>query len=507
MVAGQLPRILSETEQALLAAGMPIFSRAGSLVFPVVDTVPAADGRRTMVARLRRFCANSLIEWVSDAALFRRFDAKRHCWVDVDPPRQVLDSLLVREGRWSIPRISGVITTPTLRADGSLLIDPGYDPRTELYLLPGFGPLAIPEQPTREDAQEALAVLEGLLGEFLFVGETSRVVALAAILTALVRGSLATAPMFLIQAHASGTGKSYLVDLISAVATGRECPVHTIGENKEEIEKRLGSILLDGSPIMSLDNCMKDLGGPMLCQMSERPLVKARILGRSEMPECECRTTVLATGNNVSFKADMLRRGLTCYLDAQTGRPELREFRRDPLGEVLADRKGHVAAALTIVRAYLAAGSPAVCGSLGSYGTWSRMVRSPLVWLSLPDPIASIESSREEDSELADIRELFSLWIQYFSLDDDYTIEGIVTTACTPPAPGDFNPQPFKALLLRVSGDKNAISNRRVGWWLRRISGRVIDKISDQVAGSYRLDLGRRAAARACYRLSKIAGG
>ena len=37
-------------------------------------------------------------------------------------------------------------------------------------------------------------------------------------------------------------------------------------------------------------------------QLSERPVIKIRIFGRSEMPKCECRTAVFATGNDVAFK-------------------------------------------------------------------------------------------------------------------------------------------------------------------------------------------------------------
>jgi putative DNA primase/helicase len=58
--------------------------------------------------------------------------------------------------------------------------------------------------------------------------------------------------MYLIRAHTPGTGKSYLVDVIATVATGRPCPVITAGKGEEETEKRLGTILLGGSPIVSL---------------------------------------------------------------------------------------------------------------------------------------------------------------------------------------------------------------------------------------------------------------
>lgn len=498
IVASQLPRMLTETEEALLATGMPIFSRAGTLVHPVIETIQAADNCKTAVARLRPFCANSLIEWIADAALFRRFDAKRNCWVDAGPPRQIVASLLAREGRWSIPRVTGIITTPTLRADGSLLADPGYDARSELYLLPGLGALTMSENPTREQALAALTKLTDLLAEFSFIGPIDRAVALSGLLTALVRGSLTTAPMYLIHAHTPGTGKSYLIDLIAMIATGRLCPVISAGKTEEETEKRLGSVLLSGSTIVSLDNCTHDLDGQLLCQLTERPLVKIRILGRSEMPECECHTTVFATGNNISLKGDMVRRGLTCNLDTLSERPELRSFKSDPLHQVTGDRRSYVAAALTIIRAYLAAGSPAVCGSIGSYSGWSVMVRSPLIWLGQPDPVGSMKSSREEDPELADIRELFTLWNDYLDLDQRYPTNRIIETVCQPLSPNDFNRQPFKELLFRVAGDRQGavVSPKRLGCWLRKISGRVVE--------GHRLATGRINKALACYWLSKV---
>src|SRR5262245_31366570 len=89
------------------------------------------------------------------------------------------------------------------------------------------------------------------------------------------------------------------------VATGQFCPVITAAKNIEETEKRLGSILLGAIPIFSLDNCTYDLEGELLCQLTERPVVNVRVLGRSEMPSCECRATVFATGNNIMFRGDM----------------------------------------------------------------------------------------------------------------------------------------------------------------------------------------------------------
>jgi hypothetical protein len=49
------------------------------------------------------------------------------------------------------------------------------------------------------------------------------------------------------------------------------------------MEKRLGAILLGGDQLVSLDNCTHDLGGELLCQLVERPVVKIRVLGLSAL--------------------------------------------------------------------------------------------------------------------------------------------------------------------------------------------------------------------------------
>ena len=511
IIAGQLPRILSETEDALLSSGLPIFSRAGSLVEPVAETMLAAGGRKTVVARLRPFCPDSLLGPIAEAAAFQRYDRKRKAWTETDPPLQLVRMILVAERRWRFPRVNGIITTPTLRSDGSLLANPGYDHESQLYLLPGFQLPSIPESPSKQEARAALKILTDLLAEFSFKASTgeaekelNRSIALSGMLTAQVRGSLPTAPVHLVRADTPGTGKSYLIDVIAMVTTGRLCPVITASKSLEETEKRLGSVLLSGVSIISLDNCTHDLEGELLCQLSERPMIKIRILGRSEMPDCECHTAVFATGNNITFKGDMVRRGVVCSLEALDEHPELRTFKQDALKYVAANRAIYVAAALTIIRAYLTAGAPPVCGPFGSYPEWSTMVRSPLVWLGEPDPVASLHKTREEDPELSDIRELFELWLDHdLGLDTPYTTSRIIELACARP-PG-FNAPVFKQFLVRVAGDRNGeVSAKGLGEWLRRISGRVVSGSTGGLSCKYRLIRGQAGSGRACFHLSEV---
>lgn len=110
-----------------------------------------------------------------------------------------------------------------------------------------------------------------------------------------------------------------------------------------------------------------DLGGDALCQIIERPVVEIRILGKSELVRIESRSTVFATSNNLGVVSDMTRRVLRCRLDPKRERPELRRFRWRPVAAVLADRGRYVAAALTVVRAYVAAGMPGRAPRLASF--------------------------------------------------------------------------------------------------------------------------------------------
>jgi len=497
--AGEQPRIAIEAESALRASGLPIFSRADMLVRPVHQVVAAADGRKTMITRLHMLSSRSLQLELANAATFHNYNRRRQQWGAADCPLPLAQMMLAR-GYWDIPYIRGIATTPTLRADGSLLATPGYDLQTQFYLLSDLSPPAIPSRPAREDAQAALEQLSELFSEFAFVDrKLDRVVALAALLTTLVRSALPIAPMVLIHAHVPGTGKSYLVDLVATIATGRDCPVIALAASKDENAKCIGAMILGGAPIISFDNCNCDLDdGSLFCHITERPRVSIRVLGRSEAPECEVTSTVFATGNNIAVKGQLIRRTLRCRLDAVVERPELRRFKKNVLNDALVNRGTYVAAALTIIRAYLAAGAPEVCGPLGSYPAWSRMVRSPLIWLGQSDPFKSTEQAREEDSELADIREFFALWLSSdLRLDYDYATMRIIEVACEPPT--GFNPPVFKQFLLRVAAsreDGTVISRDRLGWWLRNISGRVVD--------DHRLIMGRLNKASACFRLVKI---
>jgi putative DNA primase/helicase len=132
-------------------------------------------------------------------------------------------------------------------------------------------------------AATALQLLNGLLDEFPFVDKASRSVALSELITPVVRGAMTVAPLHANRAPAAGTGKSYILDIASAIVTGQPCPVISAGADEFETEKRLAAALLRGQALIAIDNLNGELRGDALCQIIERPIVDVRPLGVSRL--------------------------------------------------------------------------------------------------------------------------------------------------------------------------------------------------------------------------------
>jgi putative DNA primase/helicase len=188
---------------------------------------------------------------------------------------------------------------------------------------------------------------------------------------------------------------------------------------------------------------------------------------------------VFATGNNLRLLGDMTRRVILCTLDAKRERPELREFLRDPFAEVLADRGRYVAAALTIARAYIAAGRPRVASPLPSFEGWSNTVRSALIWLGYPDPIETMETARREDPSLQTMQAVFAALKDLIGVGSEKacSVAEIINRANEhEPGPSGFRlryPGATEAF-QHVAGDRNgAIQGRELGKYLSRQKGRV----------------------------------
>jgi hypothetical protein len=470
VIPSELPRIVNEAEDSLLLSGVELYQRGGMLMRPVRGTIVNKDGK-TEGWQLIQVVRPYLVETLCCAAQFVRMDSRGKVkgWKPIDAPDKVASALLSRRGKWKLPVLNGIVQAPFLRIDGSLCETPGYDPASKLLFKTDDVFPPIPQCPSRNDALKALEVLEALISTFPFVSSADRSVALAAILTNLDRRSMSTAPLFDYNSPVAGTGKSKLVDLCSALATGQPMSVISQGYSEEEFVKCLSAALLAGDLGISIDNCERELKSDFLCQVLTQPKMNIRMLGLSSNIETPMNAMLFATGNNLSFSGDGIRRTLMCSMDAGVERPELRDFKTDVVGEV-QDRRGElVVAALTVLRAWHVADERLNLPAFGGFEDWSYRIREALIWLDRTDPCETVIKVRDSDPHRDELIIVVEQWKQHLALDQGYTVQQIIGRALVN---SDFH-NALLAIAITPSG--GSVSPLKLGKWLKRVKGKVVN--------------------------------
>jgi hypothetical protein len=478
VLAGELPRVVNEAEEALLDSGKEVYQRGGQVVRPVLSKLKASDDRSTWAWRIIEVTQPHMVEMLTCAAQFLRYDGRSRDFRPIDAPDKVAKAYLNRQGNWKLPILFGVTDTPFLRRDGSVCERPGYDAASGLLCkLDGVFP-PIPQEPDRDEAETALAVIEQLISTFPFVTKADHAVALSAILTALDRRSMSTAPLHAFTAPLPGTGKSLLVDLASVLAIGRPIPVIAQGRQEEELEKRLGASMLHGDQLISIDNCDHILQGSFLCQVLTQQRLNVRVLGFSQHVEVPVNAAVYATGNNLTVAGDLNRRTLLCSLDAKCEHPEKRQFVGNPLEHVRENRGALVAAALTVLRAWHVSGQRSALAAPGSFEEWSQRVREPLIWLGRADPCGTMLKIKDNDPVRAALGIVLKQWERHLGPGPSYTVQEVIDRA--------VNIADFHLALTNVAYARRheAVGNQQLGKWLTTIQGRIVDGLKLEKTGS-----------------------
>lgn len=341
------------------------------------------------------------------------------------PPTVLMAMVIAAADDFPFPPLTAVSLTPLLDRD-----EPGYDEATGIYLdFPlGFFPMA-PQVPTRAQAESALAALLHPLRCFPFVNLEARAVAVAGMLAAVIRAGLRTCPMFLFDAPAARTGKTKLAEMLGMLALGTSPAAIAYAGRADEDEKRLDSVLRAGDQVLLIDNVSADIEGDALCSMLTNETVQLRTLGKSETVKVSTRTLVIATGNNLRLRGDVAHRALLCRLDAKMANPDERAFDFDPVDEVRRDRGALVMAALTLLRAYRAAGRPDM--GLKPFGGFSDfdLIRGALVWLGQPDPASTRDQVKGNDAALEERVQAISLIAAGVGLGVKFTVQTLGTHA------------------------------------------------------------------------------
>ena len=436
-----------------------------------------------------------LRELVGRAALWWKLDKRTKKYEQALPPAWVVETIQGRVS-WPFPPLEGIVYSPTVRPDGSLLDAPGYDAETGLYLDlsgPAFPPL--PAHPTLDNARTAIGTLQAPLIDFPFAESWHFSAALAAILSLVCRFAiLGNVPLFAMRANTRGSGKGLLADVVSIIGSGRAAPRWPQVTEDEEERKRLLTVALAGYPVIHIDNVTKPLGSPALDLALTAPSFSDRILGTHDSREAPLSMVWLASGNNMQFKGDTARRIVPIDLDPKMEKPEERTgFHHDPLIPwVRHERPWLTVAALTIIKAFFEAGCPSQgITPMGSFEQWSALVRQALLWAGEADPNEGRKDiEAESDPVYEHLATLLEAWAQCYPAKDGWTlaqVKGDIQTRAALPAqpPNAWN------LLQEALGafdpkyDGKTFNTHVVGYQFRKFQGRTIAGRRFVTAGIY----------------------
>jgi hypothetical protein len=402
-----------------LRADPDLYQREGVLV----HIVHASTEDETAVApvaagspKIYPMASETLGERLTKFARWEKYDKRSDDFVITEPTELIVRGIVARKMWKGIKRLVGVIETPTIRPDGSLLDVPGHDAATGFVYLPTIEFPEIPARPTLDDARVALATLLDVFVDFPYAIPAGRSMAVAAVLTILGRpGIKGATPAFLFDANTPGSGKTLQADVASYIATGRGAGRKNYPsdqrESDKELEKVLGSYALNGASVINFDNIDGDVmfGGSAIegCLTAE-DTYSFRLLGQTLMVTLPWRAVMFGSGNNIRVTNDGRRRVLKARIESPLENPGSRpreSFVHPERAYVLTSwvrehRANLVCAGLTLLRAYVCAGRPkqrpAPWG--GGFEMWSSVVADAIVWAGGDDPMLCRADANDESS-------------------------------------------------------------------------------------------------------------
>jgi putative DNA primase/helicase len=463
-----------------------LFVRGGVLVHAIESDDIDAEGRLA----IRDLPPSLVRERITQACnLLDEKEAKGGVELTpIRPPGWLIDAVCSRGSYGGAIRpLSGVIESPTIRIDGSIVQVDGYDRQTGLILRSSTAFPSVPESPTKENAARALAELLEVLVDFPMQDDPDRSAWVSMVLSMVGRSCIeGNVPLFAVTANVRGSGKSLLVDAATLIAYGRRAARSAFTRNDDELRKTITAVAKDAVPSVLFDNLDIQLGGAALDAAITSSTWTDRLLGLTRMTgDLPMRTIWSATGNNLAFGSDVGRRVLPIRLHSVLENPESRSgfVHPDLLSWVGTQRPRLAVAALTLLRAYFVAGCPIQPnGDWGSFESWIAKVRGAIVWAGGADPLPTRATALAGDDTSA----LLGKLIMGIEKSDPSGL-GLTTKEIrrrTFGGQGDFEENEVLAeAVFEICGEK--FDARQFGRRVRQFKGRVWEGryIDDESAG------------------------
>jgi hypothetical protein len=472
-------RCIDETEQ-LMISEPNLFHRGNRLVNVVRDSVPGpilrAENAPTVcpvIAPKLRYMVSRNVEFVHR----KKNDVGEYEIASLHPTAWLVNGLLALQQWPSLRYLDSVVETPVLRPDGTILDTPGWDATTGILYEPAVEYPKVPKNPRKEDGVAAATKILEVVQDFPFATPTHKAVFLSAFLAPVARACITSpCPLVLFDANTPGSGKTKLADIIANTHTGRDMPRTAYTNDDEEMRKRITAIALAAERMILLDNIAAHFGGSSLDAAITATSWQDRALGKNELtPVMPLNTCWYASGNNVVVRGDMIRRVLPCRLESKLERPEERDdftIKENILEHVRRFRPKLVVAALTMLRAHFLAGRP-TCGlaELGSFESWSTIIRNCVRWIINIDPCEARLEFRLNDPETILLRGIVNGWRKLPACETMREIREVVRYLNLEPETYNILRQAF----MQWSDDSNLPPNSVIGKRLLKYRDRVVD--------------------------------
>lgn len=422
-------RLRETTDRALvtlLDANDPptVFVRGGALVRVVQDEKGMPSIAPLATADLRH-----ILERVADFYKIRKGGEEY-----VAPPSlDVVQDLMASHSWPGIPPLEGIIESPVLLLDGTVVSSPGYCSSLRVIYTPApdLVPPEVPDRPEPENLARAVKLLNEILQDFPFSDEASRVNAIGTLFTAVLRPVISGhVPLALIDKPQAGTGATLLAEVIAVVATGRPGAMMTAPAEEGEWSKVITALLSQGRSVVVIDNVEGALFAPSLAAVLTSDTWRGRVLGESTMVDLPNRATWIATGNNIQMGGDLPRRCYWVRMDAHRARPWQRTdfLHPDLKAWVLQERGRILAAILTITRAWILAGmpKPTRVPQVGGFEGWRRFIGGILENAGLNDFLGNLEQFHERsDTNTSQWDAFLQSLLEHFP--EGFTVKEVIT--------------------------------------------------------------------------------
>lgn len=396
--------------------------------------------------------------------------------------------------------LAGVIHTPVVRSDGTILNTPGYDEDSGLLFLPDqdLNVPDVPNEPSAGDLERAKKILNELVCDFDFVSAHDEANYYGMLITPMLR--LMVPPpykMGVINAHQPGSGKTLLADCVRIIHSGifrAEMP-----EDAAELRKQITSILgCTTGAVVHLDNITGTMRSSVLAGLLSNIQWDDRPLGFTKMEFCVNDRLWVATGNNVSLGGDLPRRSFWCTIDPQVPNPHLRTGFKDLKKWARENRADLLWAILILIRSWHASGAVCEEPTSDSYGEWISVINGILRHAGIPGVFDHTETDQTDGTGTDDEewRDFLSAAYEVFQ-GDEWTVTEML--ACvertslgvfTPPGgdvrgriPLDSIPAPIAKEIIKAHGETAGV-RRTFGQWLRNRKNRWAGDYSAHKSGT-----------------------